>query len=182
MCIWDSGASSSANAKIKPLEENVKSVNYEKQSQTTAKDLLETNSPQTKTASLDSGDVVADCENSSVDSTRSTETHSAHSLQVDVRQPLTEEKQGFDDSVRKCNSPNCLSVGSNCTISGTKDEIARLKLFEMSLRDQIKNLLQQRDNLVVELQQLQDAKPVLSKAYAVSNIHRRQYIISEFND
>jgi len=44
----------------------------------------------------------------------------------------------------------------------------RLKFFELSLKEQIKDLSLQRDGLVMELQQLQEARPVLEKAYAVS--------------
>lgn len=49
-----------------------------------------------------------------------------------------------------------------------KEELKRLKFFEISLREQVKNLSLQRDGLVMELQQLQEARPVLEKAYAVS--------------
>lgn len=35
------------------------------------------------------------------------------------------------------------------------------------MKDAIQNLSQQRDSLIMELQQLQEAKPVLEKAYAV---------------
>lgn len=51
---------------------------------------------------------------------------------------------------------------------GMKEELKRLKFFEISLREQVKNLSLQRDGLVMELQQLQEARPVLEKAYAVS--------------
>lgn len=40
-------------------------------------------------------------------------------------------------------------------------------MIELQLKDGIQNLSQQRDSLVMELQQLQEAKPVLEKAYAV---------------
>ncbi|XP_004518525.1 blastoderm-specific protein 25D isoform X1 [Ceratitis capitata] len=49
---------------------------------------------------------------------------------------------------------------------GMKEELKRLKFFEISLREQVKNLSLQRDGLVMELQQLQEARPVLEKAYA----------------
>ena len=58
-----------------------------------------------------------------------------------------------------CGSPNLL-----------KEEIKKLKLMEIQLRDAISQLAQHRDCLVMELQQLQEAKPVLEKAYAVSLI------------
>ena len=56
-----------------------------------------------------------------------------------------------------CSSPNDI-----------KEELKRLKYFEVQLREQIKDLAMKRDSLVMELQQLQEAKPVLEKAYAVS--------------
>ena len=45
---------------------------------------------------------------------------------------------------------------------------ADILLKEKSLRNEIQILVHQRDCLVVELQQLQGAKPILEKAYAVS--------------
>lgn len=47
-----------------------------------------------------------------------------------------------------------------------REDIKRLKLIELQLKDEIKGLAHQRDGLVMELQQLQEAKPVLEKAYA----------------
>lgn len=41
-------------------------------------------------------------------------------------------------------------------------------MIELQLKDDIQNLSLRRDSLVMELQQLQEAKPVLEKAYAVS--------------
>lgn len=49
-----------------------------------------------------------------------------------------------------------------------REDIKRLKLIELQLKDEIKGLAHHRDGLVMELQQLQEAKPVLEKAYAVS--------------
>lgn len=117
---------------------------------------------------------MADCESSSVDSGRSFETHSIQSLQVEVTPHFQHGQQEYDDGVQKYDLPNsCLSLGSSNIPSGLKDDVTRLKLFELSLREQLKNLLRQRDNLVLELQQLHDAKPVLSKAYAVSIFGKR---------
>lgn len=60
--------------------------------------------------------------------------------------------------------PEVLNVSPNFL----REDIKRLKLIELQLRDEIKTLSHQRDGLVMELQQLQEAKPVLEKAYAVS--------------
>lgn len=49
-----------------------------------------------------------------------------------------------------------------------KEDIKRLKMIELQLREEIKDLCHQRDTFVMEIQQLQEAKPVLEKAYAVN--------------
>lgn len=59
--------------------------------------------------------------------------------------------------------PDALSTSPNLL----REDIKRLKLLELQLKDAVKTLAQQRDGLVMELQQLQEAKPVLEKAYAV---------------
>lgn len=55
-----------------------------------------------------------------------------------------------------CSSPNVL-----------REDIKRLKLMELQLKDGIQELIQQRDCLVMEVEQLQEVKPMLAKAYAV---------------
>lgn len=100
----------------------------------------------TKVAATDNG---KDDDSSSTASAKSFETQSVastHSIQ----------KSSVNAS-STCSSPNIM-----------KEELKRLKYFEMQLKDQIKDLSLQRDGLVMELQQLQEAKPVLEKAYAVS--------------
>lgn len=49
-----------------------------------------------------------------------------------------------------------------------REDIKRLKLIEIQLNDEVKGLAHTRDGLVMELQQLQEAKPVLERAYAVN--------------
>lgn len=49
-----------------------------------------------------------------------------------------------------------------------REDIKRLKLFEIQLRDGIQELAHQRDCLVMEVEQLREVKPMLAKAYAVS--------------
>lgn len=51
-----------------------------------------------------------------------------------------------------------------------REDIKQLKLIEIQLNDEVKGLAHQRDGLVMELQQLQEAKPVLERAYAVSAV------------
>ncbi|KAH8395473.1 hypothetical protein KR215_006991 [Drosophila sulfurigaster] len=87
---------------------------------------------------------IADCETSSTASNKSFDSHSVVS---------TSKTSCLSND--KCNSPSLL-----------KEELKRLKFFELSLKEQIKDLSLQRDGLVMELQQLQEARPVLEKAYA----------------
>ncbi|XP_070133971.1 ninein homolog isoform X4 [Drosophila bipectinata] len=87
---------------------------------------------------------IADCETSSTASNKSFDTHSV--VSTSKTSCLSHEK---------CSSPSVL-----------KEELKRLKFFELSLKEQIKDLSLQRDGLVMELQQLQEARPVLEKAYA----------------
>lgn len=52
-----------------------------------------------------------------------------------------------------------------------REDVKRLKLIELQLQDEIKSLTFQRDGLVMELQQLQEAKPMLMQAYTVSGLN-----------
>lgn len=103
---------------------------------------------------------MADCETSSTASGKSFETHSIHSNHS-FQQRNSNNQQTKSNASTKNSSPSP-------TPSVLKDELKRLKYFEISLKEQIKDLSLQRDGLIMELQQLQEAKPVLEKAYAVS--------------
>lgn len=46
-----------------------------------------------------------------------------------------------------------------------KENIGKLKRFSEQLREDINELTSQRESLIMELQQLQEAKPILAKAY-----------------
>lgn len=116
---------------------------------------------QTQSTPSETGD-VADCETSSTASGKSFETHSIHS-----NHSIQQQQQRNTQLTTKSNASTKNSSPSP-TPSVLKDELKRLKYFELSLREQIKDLSLQRDGLVMELQQLQEAKPVLEKAYAVS--------------
>ncbi|XP_055916112.1 blastoderm-specific protein 25D isoform X2 [Eupeodes corollae] len=98
-------------------------------------------------------DTTKDCEDSSsTASGKSFESHSVastHSIQ-----------KSTGNASSSCSSPNIM-----------KEELKRLKYFEIQLKDQIKDLSLKRDGLVMELQQLQEAKPVLEKAYARAAAH-----------
>lgn len=59
--------------------------------------------------------------------------------------------------------PEIISTSPNMI----REDIKRLKLIEIQLNDEVKGLAHTRDGLVMELQQLQEAKPVLERAYAV---------------
>uniref|UniRef100_A0A1I8P950 EF-hand domain-containing protein n=1 Tax=Stomoxys calcitrans TaxID=35570 RepID=A0A1I8P950_STOCA len=114
-----------------------------------------TQSPQA-TVPSETGD-VADCETSSTTSGKSFETHSIHSNHSQQRNAQLAIKSNASSTKNSSTSP---------TPSGLKEELKRLKFFELSLKEQIKDLSLQRDGLIMELQQLQEAKPVLEKAYA----------------
>lgn len=46
-----------------------------------------------------------------------------------------------------------------------REDIGKLKQFADQLREDIKELTSTRESLIMELQQLQEAKPILAKAY-----------------
>ncbi|KAH8377562.1 hypothetical protein KR093_005926 [Drosophila rubida] len=100
--------------------------------------------PICKPKQVQSEGEIADCETSSTASNKSFDSQSVMS---------TSKTSCLSND--KCNSPSLL-----------KEELKRLKFFELSLKEQIKDLSLQRDGLVMELQQLQEARPVLEKAYA----------------
>ncbi|KAH8408174.1 hypothetical protein KR222_006150 [Zaprionus bogoriensis] len=103
-----------------------------------------TPAPICKPKQVQSEGEIADCETSSTASNKSFDSHSI--VSTGKTSCLSHEK---------CHSPSVL-----------KEELKRLKFFELSLKEQIKDLSLQRDGLVMELQQLQEARPVLEKAYA----------------
>lgn len=49
-----------------------------------------------------------------------------------------------------------------------REDIKRLKMFEIQIKEGIQDLVMQRDCLVTEVEQLREVKPMLAKAYAVS--------------
>uniref|UniRef100_A0A1A9WUV4 EF-hand domain-containing protein n=1 Tax=Glossina brevipalpis TaxID=37001 RepID=A0A1A9WUV4_9MUSC len=121
------------------------------------------NDSKTQSVLSEAGD-VADCETSSSSaSVKSFETHNSHLANNEQQQhSITHEQinKRTNSSTKHNNSSSSPSPNS------IKEELKRLKYFELSLREQIKDLSLQRDGLVMELQQLQEAKPVLEKAYA----------------
>jgi hypothetical protein len=50
-------------------------------------------------------------------------------------------------------------------VAPSNEQLKHLRLVELNLKDEIKDLTHQRDCLVMELQQLKEAKPILAKAY-----------------
>ncbi|XP_055375665.1 blastoderm-specific protein 25D isoform X1 [Condylostylus longicornis] len=70
------------------------------------------------------------------------------------------------NSTHSLHKSSILEVSGCSSSNDIKEELKRLKFFEVQLREQIKDLALKRDSLVMELQQLQEAKPVLEKAYA----------------
>lgn len=110
--------------------------------------------PNTPKASTNTNaNAAKDCEDSSSTASgksfESQSVASTHSIQ-----------KSTGNASSTCSSPNMM-----------KEELKRLKFFEIQLKDQIKDLSLKRDGLVMELQQLQEAKPVLEKAYARAAAH-----------
>lgn len=70
----------------------------------------------------------------------------------------------FYSCFRHRSLPEIISTSPNMI----REDIKRLKLIEIQLNDEVKSLAHTRDGLVMELQQLQEAKPVLERAYAVN--------------
>ena len=69
---------------------------------------------------------------------------------------------------------------SNCpSPTILKDDVKRLKLLELQMREEIKDLVQKRDYFIMEIEQLRGVKPVLEIAYAVSILHF--YLYNEEN-
>lgn len=100
------------------------------------------------TPKVDKPEATKDCEDSS--STASGKSFESRSV-------------ASTHSIQKsssCMSPNMM-----------KEELKRLKFFEIQLQDQIKDLSLKRDGLMMELHQLHEAKPVLEKAYARAAAH-----------
>ncbi|XP_030241161.1 blastoderm-specific protein 25D isoform X2 [Drosophila navojoa] len=86
---------------------------------------------------------------------------------ADSETSSTASNKSFDSrSIVSTSKASCLSNEKCNSPSVLKEELKRLKFFELSLKEQIKDLSLQRDGLVMELQQLQEARPVLEKAYA----------------
>lgn len=125
---------------------------------------------QTQSTQSEAGD-VADCETSSTASGKSFETHSIHSNHSFQQRNNQSATKSITSTKNSSPSP---------TPSVLKDELKRLKYFEISLKEQIKDLSLQRDGLIMELQQLQEAKPVLEKAYAVSDFFFQIYTPTNF--
>lgn len=75
-----------------------------------------------------------------------------------------------------CDVASVISVKSNYSVNSANrlsEDSSRytpedLKTIEKKMCDEIRDLAHQRDCLVMELQQLHEAKPILAKAYAVS--------------
>lgn len=81
-----------------------------------------------------------------------------------------ENKFYYSIPLNSVKSPTPLAMENMCpTVSPNvlKEDIKRLKVIELQLREEIKDLCHQRDSFIMEIQQLQEAKPFLEKAYAV---------------
>lgn len=54
------------------------------------------------------------------------------------------------------------------SVSGARESIKKMKIFIDHMREEIQELTTQRESLIMELQQLQEAKPILANAYVSS--------------
>ena len=54
---------------------------------------------------------------------------------------------------------------SPISVSTAKDNIKKLKRIMSQMKEEITELATQRESLIMELQQLQEAKPILANAY-----------------
>lgn len=54
---------------------------------------------------------------------------------------------------------------SPISVSTAKDNIKKLKRIMGQMKEEITELATQRESLIMELQQLQEAKPILANAY-----------------
>lgn len=94
-----------------------------------------------------------------------------------IRKPLSPSNNDNIDNVSVVSNKSGHSVASTYSIhksvsrssspSIIKEDIKKLKLVEHQVKDEIRDLVIQRDGLVMELQQLKEAKPVLEKSFAV---------------
>lgn len=58
---------------------------------------------------------------------------------------------------------------SPITASVAKDNVQKFRALMHHMKEEIKELSMQRESLIMELQQLQEAKPILAKAYVRTN-------------
>lgn len=94
-----------------------------------------------------------------------------------IRKPLSPSNNDNTDNVSVVSNKSGHSIASTYSIhksvsrcsspSIIKEDIKKLKLVEIQVKDEIRDLVIQRDGLVMELQQLKEAKPVLEKSFAV---------------
>lgn len=57
---------------------------------------------------------------------------------------------------------------SPTSVSGAKESIKRMKIYMDQMKEEIQELATQRESVIMELQQLQEAKPILANAYVSS--------------
>lgn len=79
----------------------------------------------------------------------------------------TETKKFIRENLRYSRHKSFPEAITSSSPQDVREDIKRLQMIELQLKDDIQNLSLRRDSLVMELQQLQEAKPVLEKAYAV---------------
>lgn len=73
----------------------------------------------------------------------------------------------FIQFICNCRHKSFPEVIGNSSPQDLREDIKRLQIIQLQMKDAVQNMSQQRDSLIMEIQQLQEAKPVLEKAYAV---------------
>lgn len=89
-------------------------------------------------------------------------------LEVAEALSMISNKSIVSNSLQSLNEINDGSV-SPLSVSESQERIRKLKSIMEQMREEIQELTTQRESLVMELQQLQEAKPILANAYVSNN-------------
>jgi prefoldin subunit 5 len=85
-------------------------------------------------------------------------------LEVAEALSMISNKSIVSNSIQSLNEINDGSV-SPMSVSESQERIRKLKSIMEQMREEIQELTTQRESLIMELQQLQEAKPILANAY-----------------
>lgn len=97
-------------------------------------------------------------------------------LEVAEALSMISNKSIVSNSIHSLNEINDGSV-SPLSVSESQERIRKLKTIVEQMKEEIQELTTQRESLIMELQQLQEAKPILANAYVS---HDKKYIFFHF--